>query len=43
MNRSFGEVHEGTWANQKVAIKCLKHDADNLARKDFFQEADIMK
>ena len=40
---SFGDVFEGTWMGAPVAIKTLKRDVDELAKADFFQEADIMK
>lgn len=31
------------WCGKEVAVKCLKADAGQMARQDFFQEADIMK
>jgi predicted unusual protein kinase regulating ubiquinone biosynthesis (AarF/ABC1/UbiB family) len=40
---SFGDVYQGTWMGSPVAIKTLKRDVDEIAKADFFQEADIMK
>ena len=39
----FGEVYRGTWKGRDVAIKLLKRQASDDARRDFFKEGNILK